>query len=77
VRTIAFDTLDFTCGQPIAIADMGDPNTGNGVSWRPYSSRDNLDLVTRAYRGTPFLSSVPESLYAVIAAYPDHSHCAP
>ncbi|MCU0611584.1 MAG: linear amide C-N hydrolase [Candidatus Eisenbacteria bacterium] len=75
VRSIDFAAQDFACGRPVSIADIDASPIGGAIAWRPYSYQDNLNLVTKTYRGTPFLHSVPDSLYAVIAGYPEQSRC--
>ncbi|MBN1425598.1 linear amide C-N hydrolase [Candidatus Fermentibacteria bacterium] len=74
-RVVVMDCIDFTCTTPVAMMSVDAPPGDHGVEWRPYTREANLDLIRRAYAATPFLSSLSDSIRAMVASYPDRSRC--
>lgn len=74
-RTLALSSLDFGCTSPVRWLDI-DAGKGNVASaLQNYSPEDNLKLVRRSTRETPFLRETTDAEIAASAAWPDQSTC--
>jgi choloylglycine hydrolase len=68
-------TFDLSCSSPVVTLDI---DQGGGAMTRrfsPYRAAANRELVTRSFRGTPFLSGVPTAEMEAVARQPERTVC--
>jgi penicillin V acylase-like amidase (Ntn superfamily) len=74
-RSVDLAKLDFNCTTPVRVLDV---DVGNGEvagRFREYSPAENLALVRRSVKETPFLRDMDETAIEKAAAWPDQSAC--
>lgn len=74
-RGLALAGLDFACTTPVRVADI-DAGKGDVTALlRDYTTADNLALVQRSVKATPFLADITEAKIAEAARWPETSQC--
>lgn len=78
IRSLRIEALDFDCPAGARYIDLDAPLEGD-VSDRlaAQSLADNRELIRRSYRGTGFLSGVPESEITRVAQFGFSAVCTP
>jgi penicillin V acylase-like amidase (Ntn superfamily) len=76
IRSIDLARLDFSCSAPPIGLDLEARLEGD-VTERltRFGTRENLALVRRSVRATPFLKSMPDPAIDAVARYPDSLAC--
>lgn len=76
IKTIRFDSLDFTCGTPVKVISI---NTTHKGLLNPYLFDYDPDLnhwlVSYTFRRTPQLKSMTDAMIDQLAAYPESTSC--
>jgi choloylglycine hydrolase len=76
IRWIDMDGLALECNTPVSMLDINAPISGDtGKSFKPYTSKANLQLVRSSFAKTPFLSDTSPDLRDELANYPDATTC--
>jgi penicillin V acylase-like amidase (Ntn superfamily) len=76
-RWVDLGSFDLSCAAPVVTLDI---DQGGGAMTRrfsPYRAEANRELVTRSFRGTPFLRDVPPQELETVARQPERTTCSP
>lgn len=76
LKSIDATVFDYSCGSLVKTLDLDAKATGDVThQFKPYSRKDNRDLIERAMNGTSFLRSVPSSARDRYAEFPERFSC--
>ena len=76
LKSIDTTAFDYSCGTLVKTLDLDTKATGDVTHlFKPYSRKDNRDLIERAFNGTDFLKSIPSSARDKYAEFPERFSC--
>ena len=75
VRSLALAALDFSCINPVRVLDVDAGKGDVAPLLRDYTTAQNLALVRRSTRATPFLKDTTDEEIVETANWPERSAC--
>jgi len=76
VRSLNFNTFDFSCSEPVKILDIAHGKGGDvSAQFSDYTYEANYDLICRSYGGTRFLKNISDEVRQIVAKYPETLEC--
>ena len=76
LKSIDTTSFDYSCGTRIKIFDIDTTESGDVTHrFRPYTRKENRELIGRSFRSTPFLKNVPDPALDKLAEFPEIFSC--
>jgi choloylglycine hydrolase len=76
IRYMDLHSFDFSCRTPIKVLDTNFDASGDMADhFHDYTREMNLELIRHSFKGTYFLSSIPDSVLEELSKYPESAYC--
>jgi choloylglycine hydrolase len=76
MRYVDLKAFDFSCSEPVKVLDINIDFSGDITErFYDYTQQLNLDLISYAFKGTYFLSGMPDYILEQFSKYPESTLC--
>lgn len=76
IRYMDLHSFDFSCQAPVKVLDMNFDASGDMTDhFHDYTRKMNLELIRHSFKGTDFLSNIPDGVLEELSNYPESTCC--